>query len=74
MLSLSDVKYTIWEYTSPGWYIVEAIDGTQDEAKDRADELRTLYPDCTYAVRTAYPMDGERLKNAFYFGRSPDEK
>ena len=75
MLGLNDIKYTIWEYNSKGqWSIVEAIQGTADGAKHRADELKTLYPESAFGVRTAWPVDGERLKRAFYYGHILDKR
>ena len=74
MISLSNITHTIWEYNDHGWCIVEATEGTQEEAKERADELKSRYPDSSFGVHTAWPVEGERLKRAFYYGRLPDEK
>ena len=71
---MSNITHTIWEYDGHGWSIVEATEGTQDEAKERADQLRTSYPNSSFGVRTAWPVEGERLKHAFYYGRLPEEK
>ena len=71
MLSLNVVDYTIWEVNARGeWSIVEAIQGTYEEATNRADELKTLYPECTYAMRTARPVDGNgHLKQSRHYGK-----
>ena len=74
MLSLSNITHTIWEYNSHGWSIVVATQGTYDEATERADELKTCYPDSEFAVRTASPIAGERLKQSRYYGKTPDGK
>ena len=72
MLSLNDIDYTIWEYnrSKSEWSIVEAIQGTYDEATNRADELKTLYPESEFAMRTAYPVNhDEHLKQSRYYGK-----
>jgi hypothetical protein len=74
MLSLSNIDYTIWEYKNDKWSIAEAIQGTHDEAVQRADELKTSYPDSAFGIRTAWPVDRERLKKAHVYGRTPEEK
>jgi len=69
--SLTNVTHTIWEVDdSGGWSIVEALDGTWTEAKDRADELKTLYPGCTYCARTNKPVNDEGcLKGSSHYGK-----
>jgi hypothetical protein len=77
MLSLNDINYTIWEFnkSKSEWSIVEAIQGTYDEATHRADELKTLYPESAFAMRTAFPVDrDEHLKQSRYYGKVLNKK
>jgi len=76
MLSLNDINYTIWEFDTKGdWSIVEAIQGTYDEATYRADELKTLYPESEFAMRTAHPVNrDEHLKQSRYYGKVLNKK
>ena len=77
MLSLNDINYTIWEFNKSRseWSIVQAIQGTYEEATNRTDELKTLYPEFAFAVRTAHPVDGDgHLKQSRYYGKALDKK
>ena len=76
MLSLNDINYTIREFNAKGeWSIVEAIQGTYEEATYRADELKTLYPESEFAMRTANPVNSnEHLKQSRYYGKVLNKK